>query len=98
MQSASSFEDAAAAARADLRTLAGDVARLACDLDLITVVSSVRVSMIMNHAMTGDEPGAILLVAHQIASRAVACRSRSTASSIRARSTHSPNSAAPVSR
>ena len=61
IRSASSFEDAASAARADLRAAAGEVARLACGLDLITVVSSVRVSMIMNHAVTGEEPPAAIL-------------------------------------
>ena len=61
IQSASSFEDAAAAAQADLRAAAEEVARLACGLDLITVVSGVRVDMIMNRAVTGAEPSVAVL-------------------------------------
>ena len=61
VQSAGSPEQAAATARADLRAAAGEVARLACGLDLITVVSAARVDMIMDRAATGSEPAAALL-------------------------------------
>jgi hypothetical protein len=75
VRSASSFEDAAAAARADLRAAAEEVARLACGLDLITVVSSVRVGMIMNRAMTSAEPSAAVL---ELIALILACRDSST--------------------
>jgi hypothetical protein len=61
VQSSSNQEQAVAAARADLRTAAEEVARRACGLDLITVVSSARVAMIMDQAITGNEPAAALL-------------------------------------
>jgi hypothetical protein len=61
VQSASSHEDAAVAARTDLRTAAEEVARLACGLDLIKVVSSVNVGMIMNRTFTGAEPSAAIM-------------------------------------
>jgi hypothetical protein len=54
-------EDAAAAARSDLRAAVEEVARLACGLDLIKVVSGVRVVMIMNRAMTGVDVSAAIL-------------------------------------
>lgn len=61
VESASSHEDAAAAARADLRTAVEEVARLACGLDLIKVVSGVRTSMIMNRTVTGAESSLAVL-------------------------------------
>ena len=71
VQSADSPEQAVAAARADLRASAGEVARLACGLDLITVVSAARVEMIMDRAATGTEPAAALL---ELIGLALACR------------------------
>lgn len=71
VQSANSHEDAAAAARADLRTAVEEIARLACGLDLIKVVSGVRVGMIMNHAVTGAEPSAAIL---ELIALVLACR------------------------
>ena len=62
VRAASSHEEAAAAARSDLRTAAEEVARLAYGLDLIKVVSSVNVGMVMSRAMTGAEPSAAVLV------------------------------------
>jgi len=61
VQSASSFEEAALLARADLRSAADDVVRLACGVDLIKVVSAVYVTMIMESAVGGDQPWAALL-------------------------------------
>jgi hypothetical protein len=55
VQAAASHEDAAAAARVDLRSAVEEVTRAACGLDLITVVSSVRVAMILNRAVAGVE-------------------------------------------
>jgi hypothetical protein len=54
-------EDAVAAARADLHRLTQDVVRLASGRDLITVVASVRVSMIMSQDGTGDMPSVAIL-------------------------------------
>ena len=71
VQSSSNHEQAAAAARADLRTAAEEVVRRACGLDLITVVSSVHVDMIMYRAVTGSEPAAALL---ELIALALACR------------------------
>ncbi|HZM77269.1 MAG TPA: hypothetical protein VFC19_16165 [Candidatus Limnocylindrales bacterium] len=70
---ADSFEEAARLARADLVRAAAQVRDLACGLDLITVVSSVRVSMIMNRATSGrDVSAAILeLIAMVLAARPV---------------------------
>jgi hypothetical protein len=75
VQSASSHEDAAAAARADLRSAVEEVARLACGLDLIKVVSSVRVVMIMNRTMTGVDVSAAVL---ELIALVLACRDSST--------------------
>lgn len=61
VQSATTREDAAAAARADLRSAVEEVVRLACDLDLIKVVSSVRIVMITNRVMTGVDVSAAVL-------------------------------------
>lgn len=61
----------AAAVRADLRELADDIIRLACGLDLIKVVSSVRVGMIMSHSTTGVEPSAAAL---ELIALALTCR------------------------
>jgi hypothetical protein len=61
IRSATSFEDAASLARADLRTAVDEIAQLACGLDLITVISSVYVTMIINSVADGDEPWAALL-------------------------------------
>jgi hypothetical protein len=71
MKSATSHEDAAAAARADLRSAVEEVARLACGLDLIKVVSSVRVTMIMNRAMTAVDVSAAVL---ELIALVLACR------------------------
>jgi hypothetical protein len=71
VQSSGNPELAAAAARADLRTAAQEVARRACGLDLITVLSSVRVDMIMDRAVTGREPAAALL---ELVALVLACR------------------------
>ncbi len=73
VQSASSHEDAAAAARADLRTAVEEVARLACGLDLIKVVSSVHVGMIMNRAIrhTTTELAELFNVARSTVYRAI---------------------------
>lgn len=61
VQSSGDHEQAAAAARADMRSAADEVLRRACGLDLITVVSSAHVEMIMYRAVTGSEPAAALL-------------------------------------
>jgi hypothetical protein len=71
VKSASSHQDAAAAARADLRTAVEEVARLACGLDLIKVVSGVRVGMIMNSAITGAESSVAVL---ELISLVLVCR------------------------
>jgi hypothetical protein len=71
VQSSSNREQAAVAARADLRTAAEEVARRACGLDLITVVSSARVAMVMDRAATGSEPAAALL---ELIALVLACR------------------------
>jgi hypothetical protein len=70
-QSADSPGQAAAAARADVRAAAREVARLACGLDLVTVVSAARVEMIMDRAATGTEPAAALL---ELIGLVLACR------------------------
>jgi hypothetical protein len=57
-----------------VRTAAEEVARLACGLDLITVVAAVRVDMIMNHATGGQEPWAALL---ELITLVLACRDSS---------------------
>lgn len=74
VQSASSHEEAAAAARADLQAAVEAVSRLACGLDLSKVVSSVRVGMIMNRAITGAEPSAAVL---ELIALALVCRDSS---------------------
>lgn len=61
VQSSGDHEQAAAAARADMRLAAGEVLRRARGLDLITVVSSAHVHMIMYRAITGNEPTTALL-------------------------------------
>lgn len=71
MQSATSYEDAAAAARVDLRSAAEEVMRLACGLDLIKVVSSARVAMIMNRAVAGVDISAAVL---ELIALALVCR------------------------
>jgi hypothetical protein len=71
IESASSFEEAAAAARADLISSADEISRLACGLDLITVVSSVRVMMIMDRAMTGIDISTAIL---ELIALTLACR------------------------
>jgi hypothetical protein len=74
VESASSSEDAAAAARQDLRTAAEEVARLACGLDLIKVVSGLHVGMIMERATTGAEPSAAVL---ELVALVLVCRDSS---------------------
>jgi hypothetical protein len=71
VESAASFEEAATAARADLISSAAEISRLACGLDLITVVSSVRVAMIMKRAMTGTDVSAAIL---ELIALTLACR------------------------
>jgi hypothetical protein len=71
VQSSSNHEQAAAAARTDLQTAAEEVVRRACGLDLITVVSSARIEMIMDRAVTGSEPAAALL---ELIGLVLACR------------------------
>jgi hypothetical protein len=71
VRSSSNHEQAAAAARTDLRMAAGEVTRRACGLDLITVVSSARVDLIMYRAVTGNELSAALL---ELIALVLACR------------------------
>jgi hypothetical protein len=61
MQSADNREQAAVAARVDMRAAAHEVIRRASDLDLITVASSAHVYMVMYRSITGNEPPAALL-------------------------------------
>jgi hypothetical protein len=55
VRSATSREEAAAAAQADMRAAAERISQLAAGRDLIRVVSSVRVAMIMDRIMTDIE-------------------------------------------
>lgn len=61
VRAAGGHEEAAAAARTDLRTAAEEITRLACGLDLIKVISSVHVGTVMNRSITGAEPSAAVL-------------------------------------
>jgi hypothetical protein len=71
IRSANSFEEAAAAARADLRQALDDVVRHARGQGLLRVVQGARITMVMERAMGGPEPGAALLelIALALASR-----------------------------
>ncbi|NRQ33926.1 hypothetical protein HII36_19020 [Nonomuraea sp. NN258] len=75
VRSTTSYEEAAAAARADLQSAVEEVSRLACGLDLIKVVSSVRVAMIMNRVTTGVDVSAAVL---ELITLVLACRDSAT--------------------
>lgn len=61
VQSASTPLEAARAARADMRAAVEELVRLARGLDVIRVVSSVRVSMVMDRALTGSDTSTAIL-------------------------------------
>ncbi len=79
VQSASSRVEAARAARADMRAAVEKLIRLARGLDVIKVVSSVRVSMIMGRAATGADPSAAIL---ELVALALVCRDSSSTSEV----------------
>jgi hypothetical protein len=76
VESAGTRAEAAAAARSDLRTAVEEVARLSCGLDLIKVVSGVRLGMPLNQATTGAEPSAAVL---ELIALVLVCRDSSAA-------------------
>lgn len=74
VNSAASREDAAAAAAADMRAAVDDLTRQAHGLDLIRVVSGVRINMVMQAALHGVEPAAAVL---ELIALALVCRDAS---------------------
>lgn len=81
VQSAGSHDGAAELARADLRAAADEITRLACGLDLIKVVSSVRVGMTMQAAVRGTEWSAAIL---EVVAIVLACRDASSPAAVTA--------------
>ncbi|MFE3317562.1 hypothetical protein [Nocardia sp. NPDC059195] len=61
VRTTSDLSQVADSAKTELNAAADDVVRSACDLDLIKVVSSVRVGMILDRAVRGEEGSAAAL-------------------------------------
>ncbi len=75
LRDATSSEDAATAARADLKAAIAKIDPLSCGLDLTKVVASVRVTMMMNRAITGTDVSAAVL---ELIALALMCRDSAT--------------------
>jgi len=79
VQLVSSRVEAARVARADMRAAVEKLIRLARGLDVIKVVSSVRVSVIMGRAVIGADPSAAIL---ELVALALVCRDSSSTSEV----------------
>lgn len=75
----SSFSAVSSPAREDLRSAVEEVVRLASGLDLIKVVSGVRITMIMNRTMTGVD---VSVAALELIALVLACRASAASETV----------------